>query len=1069
MSEPGVSECGRRLREAVAACSAAEPCAVQQSATLLRILRDKEKKKQLTFSQVEGTLPVLLAILEQQPKNSAIVRNVVLILKEILTAKEVSKQCSSALVQKNGGQILLSLLLKHREIGPTDVDFTCALYSVLAKLACRDRKLAVRARQSGALKIPLEELQQQPRAKPRVARSAVQLLRRLLTNKPNATALGKEGLVPELLRQLENNSAVSVFTALVLECLAWAMQSKRNVLELAQHGRNGPEVFLRLLHDLRNVKASVPRRERLLVRALKANLQTLLRIAFYKAGRSALLEAKTPEVLLAWCTALPPGPLWDRLTSLACLVVQRCLPPLYLPVLHAEGPLVSPLPRRADGSATNVSAEAALRPVPPFRGKGAANDDGDSASSPSTTASSSELEADTDEELDTAKGKTPVQCSKGLDVETYARFFPELELSSATRGVTKSIPPEADPAAPSHTATRLLKRLSSSSCASLLQGAREAQRAERRLRGIDRPETFVRLAQPTESVVSLVKLPYPDVHGHDAAEALEPLCAKCNASYRSKILRQVQDRLKRGQGSTGEAVYDYDDLVAGGVPFLRPLCNTDEDRVSRADVHSSLKFESRFESGNLRKAIQRGPAEYDLVLNPDINTNFHHQWFYFEVSGMHSNLTYTFNIINFERSGSLYTEGMRPLLYSVRDCLLGRETGERRGWQRVGEELCYFRNQYARGGPAHAAADRPYYTFSFDVRFPHDGDVCYLAYAYPYTYSLLKTQLHCWELGCDESAIYYDEQELCKSLGGNPVPVVTITAQPPEDSRPYVFLSARVHPGETQSSWIMKGVLDFLMSSKPSAQRLRETFVFKVVPMLNPDGVINGCHRCSLTGQDLNRQWLFPDPKHHPIIHHSRALLEYLSRIGKTPVLLCDFHGHSRRFNVFLYGCSPTQSWCAQDRLLEDNTIYEVFPVLLHHVAPAFSYDHCCFDVEHGKESTARVTAWRQFGVRLSYTLECSAAGCDQGMYAGYHLGIAQLEEMGVKFCQALGRLGLTVDGSGTDASPQLDPLYPELIASFRNERSKKRNISTTSSSSLSLADEDDAGHDNEEGQVADG
>lgn len=59
-------------------------------------------------------------------------------------------------------------------------------------------------------------------------------------------------------------------------------------------------------------------------------------------------------------------------------------------------------------------------------------------------------------------------------------------------------------------------------------------------------------------------------------------------------------------------------------------------------------------------------------------------------------------------------------------------------------------------------------------------------------------------------------------------------------NRPYVFLSARVHPGETNASWVMKGTLEYLMSSSPAAQSLRESYIFKIVPMLNPDGVING-------------------------------------------------------------------------------------------------------------------------------------------------------------------------------------------------------------------------------------
>ena len=52
---------------------------------------------------------------------------------------------------------------------------------------------------------------------------------------------------------------------------------------------------------------------------------------------------------------------------------------------------------------------------------------------------------------------------------------------------------------------------------------------------------------------------------------------------------------------------------------------------------------------------------------------------------------------------------------------------------------------------------------------------------------------------------------------------------------------------------MMKGLLDFLTSSHSDAKLLREMFVFKVVPMLNPDGVIIGNYRCSLTGRDLNR------------------------------------------------------------------------------------------------------------------------------------------------------------------------------------------------------------------------
>jgi len=61
-----------------------------------------------------------------------------------------------------------------------------------------------------------------------------------------------------------------------------------------------------------------------------------------------------------------------------------------------------------------------------------------------------------------------------------------------------------------------------------------------------------------------------------------------------------------------------------------------------------------------------------------------------------------------------------------------------------------------------------------------------------------------------------------------------------------------VHPGESNSSYMMKGIIDYLTGPTLNAKILRDNFVFKVVPMLNPDGVIIGNTRCSLAGVDLN-------------------------------------------------------------------------------------------------------------------------------------------------------------------------------------------------------------------------
>ena len=61
-----------------------------------------------------------------------------------------------------------------------------------------------------------------------------------------------------------------------------------------------------------------------------------------------------------------------------------------------------------------------------------------------------------------------------------------------------------------------------------------------------------------------------------------------------------------------------------------------------------------------------------------------------------------------------------------------------------------------------------------------------------------------------------------------------------------VFILARLHPGETASSFVVQGLLDFLVSSHEIAVSLREHVVFKIVPMANPDGVFLGNQRSLL-------------------------------------------------------------------------------------------------------------------------------------------------------------------------------------------------------------------------------
>lgn len=56
---------------------------------------------------------------------------------------------------------------------------------------------------------------------------------------------------------------------------------------------------------------------------------------------------------------------------------------------------------------------------------------------------------------------------------------------------------------------------------------------------------------------------------------------------------------------------------------------------------------------------------------------------------------------------------------------------------------------------------------------------------------------------------------------------------------------------------MMEGFLKFL--SSPKAFYLREKFVFKIIPMVNVDGVVLGNFRTSISGRDLNRYFHQPE------------------------------------------------------------------------------------------------------------------------------------------------------------------------------------------------------------------
>jgi len=126
-------------------------------------------------------------------------------------------------------------------------------------------------------------------------------------------------------------------------------------------------------------------------------------------------------------------------------------------------------------------------------------------------------------------------------------------------------------------------------------------------------------------------------------------------------------------------------------------------------------------------------------------------------------------------------------------------------------------------------------------------------------------------------------------------------------SKREVVISARVHPGEVPAQFVVDGLLAAILADGPVGQALREAYVWRVVPCLNPDGVSKGHYRKDARGDDQNRQY-WPPPAPKPTQHPAQAALLSLARSsGSRLRALVDVHAHANKRGCFLFGNhSPT-------------------------------------------------------------------------------------------------------------------------------------------------------------------
>lgn len=96
------------------------------------------------------------------------------------------------------------------------------------------------------------------------------------------------------------------------------------------------------------------------------------------------------------------------------------------------------------------------------------------------------------------------------------------------------------------------------------------------------------------------------------------------------------------------------------------------------------------------------------------------------------------------------------------------------------------------------------------------------------------------------------------------------------------------------------------------------SFVFKIIPLLNPDGVARGHYRSDARGQNLNRCYNNPCPSRHPSIFASMSVLRALNEERGTEGVLFffDLHAFAVRPGCYLIGNTLTPELQAEQWLL---------------------------------------------------------------------------------------------------------------------------------------------------------
>ena len=473
------------------------------------------------------------------------------------------------------------------------------------------------------------------------------------------------------------------------------------------------------------------------------------------------------------------------------------------------------------------------------------------------------------------------------------------------------------------------------------------------------------------------------------------------------------------------------------------------------NFNDDIFFDSLFEHGNLRMAIKlensnKNFNEFDLIMRKDYNNEKNYNWFYFYII-CKKEMDVKFNIINFIKKKIAYDNNsdVKVLTYNKNE-----------KWTRNTYNIFYYPNKLPitqnfqnnnNNNPINIITEEKnnsnniiindvissnsqnnninhleekneeddeedknninskstFFTLSFcyHVSKENINTPIFFSYCYPYSYTTLQNFLYKISTNpLNKNKIKFSL--LNKSICGNPLDILYITNfnHPYKEivNKPNIIFTARVHPGETPGSFVIENLINNLLNEKNMS--LLDKYVFKIIPMLNPDGVINGHYRNNILGKDLNRMWNDPRNNMCPTILYTKNLISM-----SNPTFYCDFHGHSKMPNCALYGCTPKKKNKNKKKNLVSKYHYyeeKVFMRIFEESAKYYEKTGAKYVVTKSKIKTARGVMYNELNIIFSYALETSIHNVSNGDSKDnnilFPIDLMKFENIGCDFVNSL-------------------------------------------------------------------